>query len=414
MRYLARVVGLTLALLVGLTTCSTSSRDSREPSLSGFVATPLPSARLVPTILPTVTPEFEVGVGASTTSTDPVAPPLAAVTTPSSARAQPTPDLIERAGQMDAYMSGLVNQGFSGAVLVAYQGNTLISRGYGLANREAGIVATSSTRFRLASVTKPITALAVLRLVAAGKVQLEASICAYLDPCPATWQAITVADLLRHNSGIPNYTDFASFASVELQPATPEAIVARFRDLPLNFVPGSMYHYSNSNYVLLGLIIERASGQTYADFLQNDLFTLLEMSNSGLDPGDFSPLGGTRGYAGGALDIPLDVSNLFAAGDLYASVEDLHRLTRALYAGLLLPPELMTMMTTPRHMRYGMGWLIEQRGDQRLVYHPGWMSGANTWLGHYPDTGLTIVILSNNTQINLFPIADALAGLALN
>ncbi|NCC37427.1 MAG: hypothetical protein EOM24_36260, partial [Chloroflexia bacterium] len=124
MRYLARVVGLTLALLVGLTTCSTSSRDSREPSLSGFVATPLPSARLVPTILPTVTPE--VGVGASTTSSDPVAPPLAAVTTPSSSRAQPTPDLIERAGQMDAYMLGLVNQGFSGAVLVAYQGNTLI------------------------------------------------------------------------------------------------------------------------------------------------------------------------------------------------------------------------------------------------------------------------------------------------
>jgi CubicO group peptidase (beta-lactamase class C family) len=137
------------------------------------------------------------------------------------------------------------------------------------------------------------------------------------------------------------------------------------------------------------------------------------MEQSGQDPGDFSPLGGTRGYSGAARDIPLDVSNLFAAGDLYATVEDLYLLARALDAGRLLPDDLAAEMVRPGPGRYALGWMVEQRGPHRLVYHPGSMSGAATWFGRYPDLGLTVIVLSNSTYANVYAIADALAGMAI-
>lgn len=406
MRHLARAVGLALCLLVLLTTCSTPGRSL---SLSSFVA---PTAVLGPTVQATVTPVY--GGPAATPPLDaPVAPPLAAVMTAGST-GQPPPEVVNRAGQMDAYLASLTQQGaFSGAVLVAYRGYVLVSRGYGLANREEGIPAAAGTRFRLASVTKPLTAIGVLRLAARGEVALGAAVCDYLSPCPAAWQPVTVADLLRHSSGIADLADFANFVNYEQLPATPEQLVARFRDMPLGFTPGSLYDYSNSNYVLLALIIERASGKRYADYMRDEIFAPLGMANTGLDPGDFSPLGGTRGYAGGALDIPLDVSNLYGAGDLYSTVEDMHRLARALDAGTLLPPDLAAQMATPGHGNYGLGWLIEQRGPNRLVYHPGSMSGAATWFGRYPDAGLTIVVLSNNYYTNVYAIADTLARYVL-
>lgn len=402
MRHLARAAGVAACLLVLLTTCSAPGRGT---TISSFVA---PTPAIGPTVLPSVTPL----PGAPGPAPDPAAPPLSGVMAP--VGAPPPASLVERAAQMDAYLAGLTQQGsFSGAVLVSVNDTLVLSRGYGLANREQGLPATAETRFRLASVSKPLTALTALRLVAQGKLQLADSICAYLSPCPQAWQPVTVADLLRHTSGIPNYTDFASFVNQEQRPAAPQDVVARFRDLPLGFAPGSLYQYANSNYVLLGLIIERAGGASYAELLQRELFGPLGMADSGLDPGDFSPLEGTRGYAGAALDIPLDVSNLYAAGDLYSTVGDLHRLAQALDRGSLLPAELAAQMTTPGHGRYGMGWMIEQRGPHRLVYHPGSMSGAATWFGRYPEAGVTIIVLSNNYYANVFAVADALAAQVL-
>jgi CubicO group peptidase (beta-lactamase class C family) len=321
------------------------------------------------------------------------------------------PDFAARAAQIDSYLATLAQQNsFSGAVLVAYQGRTLLSRGYGLANREQGIPASATTRFRLASVSKPITALGVLRLAAAGRLNLDASICDYLERCPAAWVPVRVVHLLNQSSGIPNFTDFAEFINQEQLPATPDQLIARFSGLPLGFTPGSLYHYTNSNYVLLGTIIERVSGQSYADFLRQELFAPLGMNDTGYDPGDFGPLNGTRGYSGTALDIPLNTSNLFAAGGLYSSVEDLGKLMQALNAGLVLPADLTARMETPGHGSYALGWMVEQRGPHRLVYHPGSMSGAATWAGRFPEVGVTIIVLSNNYYTNVFAIAESITG----
>lgn len=404
MRHIARAAGLALCLLVLLTTCS-APMLGRAPVISSFGAVATPA--LAPTVLPTVTPALGVAERA------PDAPPLSAVMAPAST-GQLSPELLGRAAQMDAYLAGLTQQGaFSGAALVAYKGQVLLSRGYGLANREQGLPAGADTRFRLASVTKPITAIAVLRLAAAGKLALGASICEYLSPCPPAWQPVTVTHLLGHSSGIADLADFANFALLEQLPTTPDQLVARFRDMPLAFTPGSLYDYSNSNYVLLALIIERAAGQPYADHLRDEIFAPLGMADTGLDPGDFGPLEGTRGYAGGAPDIPLDVSNLYGAGDLYSTVGDLHRLALALDAGALLPPDLAALMAAPGNGRYGLGWMVEQRGPHRLVYHPGSMSGAATWFGRYPDAGLTVIVLSNDYYVNVFAVADELARYVL-
>jgi CubicO group peptidase (beta-lactamase class C family) len=407
MGQLARLAGLAVCLLALLTMCSFPGRATR---ISAFV--PPPTAVLGPTVQPSVTPAPGAGGPAATPVLEvgQQAPPLAAMMSPATTGELP-PDIAARVAQMDSYLATLTQQGaFSGSVLVAYHGKVLLSGGYGLANREQAIPAAASTRYRLASVTKPLTALGVLRLAAAGKLNLDASVCTYLSPCPPAWGPITIANLLGQSSGLPNFTDFAEFPSQEQLPATPDQVIARFRDLPLGFTPGTLYQYTNSNFVVLARVIEQVTGESYEQYMRRELFAPLGMDDTGLDPGDFSPLNGTRGYSGGALDIPLDVSNLYGAGDLYSTVGDLHKLAVALDSGRVIPGDLAARMATPGQGRYGLGWMVEQRGPNRLIYHPGSMSGAATWFGRYPEAGLTIVVLSNDYYANVFAVADYLAS----
>jgi CubicO group peptidase (beta-lactamase class C family) len=253
-----------------------------------------------------------------------------------------------------------------------------------------------------------------MQLYDAGLLDVRASICTYLEQCPPTWGSITVHHLLTHTSGLPNYTDFASFPAVETSPVTPDQLVARFRDMPLNFTPGAAFQYCNSNYVLLGRIIERISGMTYADYVGSRIFAPLNMRDSGYDPGDAGILQGTRGYAGTADAIPIDTSNLYAAGGLYSTVEDLFRLSRALDEQRLIRPELYERMYTAERNNYAYGWKAETRYGLQVVYHPGLMSGAATHYERYPQIGLTIVVLSNDEYVNVGAIANYIAQLLLN
>ncbi|WP_238613574.1 serine hydrolase domain-containing protein [Candidatus Oscillochloris fontis] len=403
----AHLIGLAACLLVLLTTCSLSRSNPTTIQFSGYVATP----DAQPTVLPSVTP-FPAGASVPSVATT---PPLVAVLAPATASTL-TPELQTIANEMDSYLNLLTEQGsFSGAVLVAYQDQILVRRGYGLANQEQNLPAEAQTRMRLASVSKPLTAIGVMQLVQAGKLNLHASICTYLSDCPTVWGAITAHDLLAHTSGLQNYTDFIDFEKVETSPVSPSDLVARFRDAPLEFVPGAAYHYTNSNYVMLGQLIEAISGQSYPDYMRDHLFIPLGMFNSGYDPGDASILGGTRGYIGiGTPSIAIDTSNLYAAGGLYSTVDDLYLLAQALNEGTLLSNDLFTQIYTPNFFNYGYGWKIEQRYGQTVIYHPGLMSGAVTYFGRYPDANLTIIVLSNNEGTNSIATADYLAGMVLN
>lgn len=419
MRISVRAILLSLALLTLLSTCSAPLRAPQDPPvLSGYVAERQEGAAGVPTVLPTVTPRPSAGPSPVLAVPTPVPPApesdraAGGLTSEMQPMAQPADQatLVAAAQAMDGYLGSLATSGaFRGSVLVAVRGRVLVSRGYGLANNTTGTPNTPQTRFRLASVSKPITALAVLQLAADGRLNLDASICTYLPNCPSAWQPVTAQHLLNHTAGVPNYTDFASFLQVETSPATPAQVVDRFRGLPLNFAPGSAFAYSNGNYVLLGQLIEQVSGMAYADYVQARIFAPLGMADSGYERGDFRALNGTQGYAGGALALPLDTSNLYAAGALYASTDDLYRLAQALDANLLLPPELTAQMYTPGAANFGYGWKIELRNGRRAIHHPGYMSGAATFFVRYPDDGLTIIVLSNNEYANVIGIADELA-----
>ena len=177
-------------------------------------------------------------------------------------------DLLDKLAEQDL---------FTGSVLLAHQGKVLISQGYGLADREQNIPNTPQTRYRIASMTKQFTAMAILILEAQGKLDVKDPICIYIADCPSTWEAITIHHLLTHTSGIPDYLSLPYYGSSRATPSAPLQTIARFKDLLLNFQPGEKFSYSNSGYIVLGYIIEQVSGQTYQDFLQQSIFTPLNL-----------------------------------------------------------------------------------------------------------------------------------------
>jgi CubicO group peptidase (beta-lactamase class C family) len=303
---------------------------------------------------------------------------------------------------------------FHGTILVAHDGQLIISRGYGMADAERGTPNTPTTRFRLASVTKQFTAAAIMILQARGKLKVQDQICAYLADCPDDWQAITIEQLLTHTSGIPNYTDFAGYDATQMQPATPEQLIARFRREPLMFAPGSMFSYENSDYVLLGRIIEQVSGQPYADFLREAIFDPLQMRASGVDLG----LGDTAGQAVGYSSFadkapPLDTSTLYSAGAIYSTAEDLYRWDQALYTNALLPEKLRSQMFTPLLNDYGYGWKIGHPGGRLEISHPGLIDGFAASIARYPAERVTVIVLSNMDAADVVGISNYLAALAL-
>ncbi|PYP53783.1 MAG: serine hydrolase, partial [Gemmatimonadetes bacterium] len=218
---------------------------------------------------------------------------------------------------------------FMGSVLVAQDGKVLLDKGYGSANLEWDVPDSPQTKFRLGSLTKQFTAAAILLLEERGKLRTDDLVAKYLPDAPAGWAKITIRNLLTHTSGIPNFTSFPDYATTEATPTTPEQLVARFRDKPLNFQPGEQWEYSNSGYVLLGYLLEKISGQRYQDFVRDNLFAPLGMTESGYDSHAAIILHRASGYSPGANGPVnagyIDMSIPFSAGALYSTTEDLLR-----------------------------------------------------------------------------------------
>jgi CubicO group peptidase (beta-lactamase class C family) len=172
---------------------------------------------------------------------------------------------------------------FMGSILIVRQGQVLADRSFGLANIEWQIPDAASTRFRIGSLTKQFTAASILLLAERGKLRLEDPVSKYLDNPPAAWNGITLLHLLTHTSGIVNITDLPREQAALTRGGTPAEIVERFRNQPLLFLPGTQARYSSSGYVLLGIVVEKASGEPYATFLQKKIFGPLGMRDTGID-----------------------------------------------------------------------------------------------------------------------------------
>ena len=288
---------------------------------------------------------------------------------------------------------------FMGSVLVAQDGKVLLDKGYGSANLEWDIPDSPQTKFRLGSLTKQFTAAAILLLEERGKLRTDDLVAKYLPDAPASWAKITLANLLTHTSGIPNFTSFPDYATTEATPTTPEQLVARFRDKPLNFEPGEKWEYSNSGYVLLGYLLEKISGQPYQDFVRDNLFAPLGMTESGYDSRAAIISHRASGYSPGANGPAnagyIDMSIPFSAGALYSTTEDLWRWEQGLFGGKVLNAASLKKMTTPFKNDYAYGLAVRTAHGYTVIEHGGGIEGFNTQLAYDPDRKLAVIVLGN-------------------
>ena len=305
---------------------------------------------------------------------------------------------------------------FMGSILVARNDQILLDKGYGYANLEWQIPNSPDTEFRLGSITKQFTAACILLLEERGKLKTDDLVKKYLPDAPATWDHVTIYNLLTHTSGIPSFTDFPDYQASEAKPTTPEQLVARFRDKPLQFQPGEDWSYSNSGYALLGYLIEKISGQRYQDFVAENIFQPLGMQNSGYDSNTAIIPHRAAGYAPGPNGPVnagyIDMSIPFAAGALYSTTHDLLRWEQALFAGKLLSAESLKKMTTPFQKDYACGLIVPTVNGRRLIAHAGGIEGFGTMLAYYPDDQLTIAVLGNLESEVSGEIAHSLAAIA--
>lgn len=301
-------------------------------------------------------------------------------------------------------------ENFSGVVLLAKNGNILLHKGYGYANREKKIPNTITTQFRIASITKPITATLILQLCEKGLLNLTTPLSTYLPMFPHA-NDITIHHLLSHTSGIYNFSSLANIAELLTKPITLSSLIELFQNKPLVFEPGTNCAYSNSNYVLLTHIIEFVTGKSYEKALQEFLLDPLAMDQSGYcDHNKKYPhlaLGYTKKNNNFQPADFYDSSWPLGAGGMYATAYDLYLFDKALYSNKILQTDsIKTMATSHGNMQntattkfygfdYGYGWELFTIGNKRGCAHPGVWRGMRTALVRFPEDHLTIIVLCN-------------------
>ena len=289
----------------------------------------------------------------------------------------------------------------------------------GLRLREPRVAGTehAGLEVRLGSITKQFTAASILLLEERRKIRLTDPVKVYLPDAPAAWDHITIYNLLTHTSGIPDFTSFPDYIPTQREPTTPAQLVARFRNKPLDFPPGTSWMYSNSGYEVLGYLIEKISGMRYKDFVKQNLLRPQGMNESGYDTADAVIPHRASGYTpdsdGPVNAAYLDMSIPYAAGGLYSTTHDLWRWERALFGGRVLSASSLKAMTTPFKNDYALGLAVHTVDGQTVIEHGGGINGFNTVLAYYPADTWTVVVLANLNGSAPDEIARDLAKVAI-
>lgn len=329
----------------------------------------------------------------------------------------PTPVAAPKPGissKIDQYLKAYESKGwFSGSILVAKQGEILISKGYGMANYELDVPNRPETKFHLGSVTKQFTSMAIMQLYDRGLLDVNDPLSKYIPDYP-NGKKITIHHLLTHTSGIPDYiNDDSSFNSICRLYHSLDQIIDRFKNKSLEFQPGVRYDYSNSGYVLLSYIVEKVSGKTYEEFLEENIFKPLNMKNTGYD--HLTPIVKKRasGYSISSDKLTnaefFDRSNLQGADGLYSTVEDLYIWDQALYTEKLVSQGTMDKIFTPYPpaTTYGYGWTT----NKTEMKHFGRMDGFYTFIYRNIKDKTTIIVLSNIQQAPINIISKDLVNI---
>ncbi|MCC6316557.1 MAG: beta-lactamase family protein [Gemmatimonadaceae bacterium] len=310
------------------------------------------------------------------------------------------------------------------AVAVVRGRDTLLLKGYGLADLENQVPATPQSVFRIGSVTKQFTAAAVMQLVEQGKVSLDDDMAKFLPRYPTRGKRITVRHLLNHTSGIPSYTDVgATFGAVIRSDLSHDSLVALIAPNALMFEPVSHFYYNNTGYYMLGMLIEQVTGKSYSDWLAAQMFAPLGLPGTTYcDTRKLIPRrahGHDRGAQGLVNTSFISMDLPYAAGSLCSTVVDLVRWTDHLASGRVVSSASYGAMTSPvpltsgRPMTYGFGLTVDTLGAHRVVSHGGGINGFISSLVHLPQDSLIIAVLANTSPAPADQVAMALARATL-
>lgn len=329
-----------------------------------------------------------------------VIPPVVA-----SAQQQPRDRII------DSLMAGYAQPGMPGAsVLVMQHGRIAFVKGYGSSEIETRTPVRPETNFRLASLSKQFTAMAVMLLVADGRLRYDDPLAGLLPALPAYARAVTVRHLLNHTSGLPDYEDFVpDRQTTQVHDQDVPGLIARASST--TFPPGTRYAYSNTGYVLLALVVERLSGARFADFLHERIFAPLGMTatvafEAGRSTVPHRAYGYTVDPGAGAGVRRTDQSNTSATlgdGGIYSSVVDLAAWDAALERHTLVTADAQRLAWTPPSLpggeptQYGFGWFVDRASGTLRLTHHGQSRGFTNAILRYPERRLTVVVLTNRT-----------------
>lgn len=311
------------------------------------------------------------------------------------------------AKRIDAIMSEVYKPGEPGAaVIVRKDGRTVHRKGYGMADLELGVPVDPGMVFRLGSITKQFTAVAVLLLAQEGKLGLQDEITKFLPDYPTQGRMITVEHLLTHTSGIQSYTDMAEWFPLWRKDMSLKELIDVFKDKPMQFEPGESWAYNNSGFVLLGAVIEKASGRSYESFLEDRIFKPLGLKQTYYDRTERiiprRAAGYERGEDGFVNASYLSMTQPYAAGSLASTVDDLAVWSDAVFAGKIVRPEWLVRAFTPYSLRngessgYGYGWFIGDFAGHRSIEHGGGINGFTSYELTLPEDRIFVAILTNS------------------
>lgn len=311
-----------------------------------------------------------------------------------------------------------------GVAVAVLRGTRVIrARGYGLANVENEVLVTPATLFQSGSVGKQFTAAVLMLQVEAGRLSLDDPITRFLPDAPAAWRAITVRHLLNHTSGIADYADEPNgngLIDMRRDYTENELVRAAYR-APLQFTPGSRWHYSNTGYLLLGAIIRRVSGEFYGDVLRERIFGPLGMKTARIISESDIVRHRAAGYrlVDGELKNQEWVApslNTTADGSLYVSLNDMIAWDRALRSSAILRPESWRAIYTPARLAsgasypYGFGWFVDEWRGRPWLHHSGSWQGFKTYISRYLGADLTVIVLANLAEADPARFVDRIAA----
>ena len=305
------------------------------------------------------------------------------------------------------------------SVVVIRDGQVVVRRAYGMADLQRHVAATTETEYRLASVSKQFTAMAVMLLAKDGRLRFDQPARDFLPELPAATRAVTVRHLLNHTSGLVDYEDLIP-ATRTAQLDDRDVLTLLASQDSVYFPPSTQYRYSNSGYVLLGIIVARVSRMPFPDFLRTRIFTPLGMTASvahveGSDTVPhraygYSPRGGSFEQTDQSV-----TSATLGDGGIYTNVDDMVRWDQALYGTTLVDAATMHLATTPPPLpagaetQYGFGWFVDSYRGETRWRHTGETSGFRNAIQRYPARRLTIVILTNRSSGEPEAIAERIA-----